>query len=114
MTQSRKILSRAFVAHHQTADILQPRVGTLDDPPALVTSQLSPVLMRGDSVVRPCRGDRLDGTLDQHNAHGVAVVASIGKQPLGLAALRTAATDASVLQRRLQEFDLRGGSLLHR
>src|SRR5215475_8501310 len=101
MNQSRTVLSRVFVAYRQAAEVLPPRVSPGNDPPALVASQLSPVLMRGDSVIRPRGNDRLDGPLDQQRSHGVALGAPIGDQPLGLAALRTAAADAPVLQRRL-------------
>jgi hypothetical protein len=83
-----------------------PRVSPRNDPPALGASQLSPVL-------RPRGHDRRNGPLDQQRSHGVALGAPIGDQPLGLAALRTVAADAPVLQRRLQAFDLRRGSLLH-
>src|SRR5918911_2327856 len=109
MNQCRKSLSRAFVTHHQAAEGLQPRVGPLDDPAALVSSELTPILMRRHSVVATCRNDRLNGTLDQQGSHRIAVIATVCNQPLGLAALSAATSDAPVYERLFEEFDLRGG-----
>jgi hypothetical protein len=108
MNQSGGVLSRAFVAHRQTAEVLQRGVGPLDDPLVLVASQLSAVLMRGDAVIRPRRDDRLDVTLLQQRARRIAVATQISNQPLRLAALCTAVPDAPVLQRRFQELDPAG------
>jgi hypothetical protein len=112
MNQSRKYHSRAFVAHHQPAEVLQPRVSTLNNPPALVTPELSAILMSGYGVVRPSGDDWLNVTLDQQCSNFVAVITPVRNQPLGLAAFTPTASYTSILQRRLKQFYLRRGSLL--
>ena len=84
MNERFKVLDLPLVAHYEAAEVLQPRVRALDDPPALVAPQLPPVLVRGDSVVRPRRDDRLDPALDRQRPRRVAVVAAVGDQPLRL------------------------------
>jgi hypothetical protein len=113
MNQCRKHGGRPFIPHHQAAEALPPRVRPLDEPPAPIPPQLTPVLMRRPAVVAPCRDDRLAVPLDQQCPRGVAVVSTIRDQPPGPAALGPAPADAPVPQRRLQERYLRGGSLLH-
>lgn len=65
MNQCFKILRLPLVAAHQAPDVLQPRVGPLDDPPALIPSEFAPVLVRGHTIVQPPRNNRLDLTRDQ-------------------------------------------------
>jgi len=113
MNQRLENSCRAFVAHHQSAKGLQPRIGALDDPAALVTSELAPILMGGNSVVATCRNNWLDVSLDQQGSHCIAVVTTICNQPARLAPPGTAASDAPVLKRRFEQFYFRRGSLLH-
>jgi hypothetical protein len=113
MNQRRKDGGRPFIPHHEAAEALQPRVRPFDDPPVPVPPQLPPILMRRPPVIAPRRNNRLDAPLDQQCPYSVAVVSAIRDQPLGPAAPGTASADAPVPQRRVQEFSLRGGSLLH-
>src|SRR5436305_6242672 len=116
MNQCFKVLNLALVAGHQAPEVLQPRVSPLDNPPALVTPELAPILMRRHSVVLPLRDDRLDFAFHQQRSRRVAVIAAVCNQALGL--VRAASDPASPLElhrveRAFEEFDFRGGSLLH-
>jgi hypothetical protein len=113
MNQRRQDRSRPFIPHPEATAAWQPRVRPREDPPAPVPPQLAPVLLRRPPVVAPRRDDRRDVALAQQSPHGVAVIAAIRHQPPGPAALGTAAADAPVPPRRLQEVSLRGGRLLH-
>jgi hypothetical protein len=113
MNQSRNYRCRAFIAHHQSAEVLQPRVSALNNPSAPVTPELSAILMCGCGVVRAGRDYWLNVTPEQQCSNFVTVVASICNQPLGLAALTSAPCDTSIVQCRLKQFYLRRGSLLH-
>src|ERR1044071_4564411 len=84
MNQSRENLLRPLVAHHQSAEGLQPTVAPLNDPSALVAPQLSPILMRRHRVVTARRDDRLNAALHQQRPHRVAVIAAVTDQPLRL------------------------------
>lgn len=113
MNQCPENSSRAFIAHNQPAEGLQPRVGALNDPSALVPSEFASILMRGDSIVPPRRDDRFDVSLDQQGSHLVTVIAAICNQPVRLATFGSAASDAPILKRLFQQLHFRGGSLLH-
>ena len=113
MNQCPENSCRAFIAHYQAAESLQPRVSALNDPAPLVSSQLAPVLVRRHAVVLTSRDDRLNISFDQQSSHFVAVLTPVCNQPLGLAPLGAAASDAPVQERLLKEFHFRGGSLLH-
>lgn len=113
MNQCLENSCRAFVAHHQAAEGLQPRVGALNDPSALIPSEFPSILMRGDSIVAPRRDDRLNRSLDQQGSYLVTVVATICNQPLGLATFGSAASDAPIFKRLFQQLHFRGGCLLH-
>ena len=55
MNKRFEVLDLPLVARDESAEVLQPRVRPLDDPPALVTPEPAPVLVRGDSAVRARR-----------------------------------------------------------
>src|SRR5262245_2359897 len=116
MNQRFKVLHRTLIAYHQAAEVLQPGVRALDNPPPLVAAQLAPILVGGDQVSAAARDNGLDGALDQQSTGGIAIVAPVGNQPQRLRG--TAAGSASLrhgdsIERALQERDLRRGCLLH-
>src|SRR3712207_3270183 len=116
MNECFKVPGLPLVAHDEPAEVLQPRVRPLDDPPAPVAPQLAPVLMRRLPVVPALRDDGLDLALDQQRTRRVGVVAAVGDQPLGL--VRAAPVAAPPLhfdavERPFEELDLRRGSRLH-
>src|SRR5215213_561859 len=111
-----KVLNLALVADNQAPKVLQPRVSPLDDPSALVSSQLSPVLMRRHSIVPPSRDDRFDLPLDQQRSRRITVIAAICDQPLRLmwaTPLTSAPFHLDAVERAFEEFDLCRGSRLH-
>jgi hypothetical protein len=111
-----EVLNISLVAGDQPTEVLQPRVRLLNDPSALVSSQLPPVLMCRHPVVLPPRDDRLYLTLHQKRTHRVAVIATVCNQPLRLV-WATALTSASFhfdrVERFFKELDFRGRSRLH-
>jgi hypothetical protein len=113
MNKCRKSLSRALVAHYQPTEGLQPPVGALNEPSALISSEFASVLMRRHPVVPARRDDRLNISLDQQGSNFIALLTTVCNQSLGLAALGSAASDATMGKRLLKQFDFRGGSLLH-
>ena len=113
MNKCRESLRRALIAYYQPTEGLQPRVCSLDDPSALVSSELPSVLVRGDAIVPARRDDWLNVTLEQQRTHLVAVIPTICNQPLGLATFGSASSDAPILQGLFEQFHLRWGSLLH-
>src|ERR671916_3163042 len=71
-----------LITHDQPPEVLQPRIGPLNDPAPPVAAQLPPVLMRRDGVVAPLRDDWRNVVLDQQRTHSVAIIAAVGDQPL--------------------------------
>jgi len=115
MNQRLEIFDRVLITHHQAAEVLQPGVRALNDPPPLVPTQLASVLLRCHSIVPPPEDDGLNGMLDQQGPHGIAVVAAIGNQALGFGratARAAAAFQADGLEGRGQQGNCRGGCLL--
>src|SRR5215204_5977264 len=112
-----KVLNLALIARNEAAEVLQPRVRALDNPPPLVTPQFPPVLVRRLPVVPALRDDRLDLALDQQRPRRVAVVAAVGDEPLRLvrpaSLLPAPPLHFDAVERPFKEFDLRRGSRLH-
>ena len=92
---------------------MQPSVSSFDNPSALVSSELSPILMRRDGVAAAGRNDRLDGSFDQQSARFIAVISAIRNQAFRSATLSPATADASMRQRWPKEPDFRRRCLLH-
>src|SRR5215207_6055694 len=116
MNECFKVLDLPLVAHDEPAEVLQPRVRALDDPPALVPPELAPVLVRRLPVVPPLRDDRLDLAGDQERPRRVAVIAAVGDEPLRpvrAAVLATPPLHLDRVERAFEELDLRRGSRLH-
>ena len=104
---------RAVITHHQSAEVAEPSEGAFHDPPSLIASQRPAVLRRRFASILPMRGDQLDAALGQLLAQGVAIVAPVGNQAVGLLAGTAGAMPtpyADRRQRRLDEPDLRRGS----
>lgn len=112
MYKSSKYLLRPLVANHQPAEGLQPTVAPLYYPSALIPSHLSPILVRRHRVVAPSRYDRLYASFHQKRTHCVAVITPVAYQPLRLSSRALAGLHPNIVERRLDEFDLRRGSLL--
>jgi hypothetical protein len=97
---------------NQTPEVAKPRDGALDDPPALIAAQPTPVLGRGANATPLVRADQLDAPSPQTAAQGITVVAFVGDHPLGLLPGSAAAPpgrDADGRQRHLREPDFRWG-----
>jgi hypothetical protein len=65
MHEGRKVHRGSFVAHSEATEVLQPRIGALNDPSVSVPLQFPSVLMGGDLVVAARRDDRLNVLLGQ-------------------------------------------------
>ena len=116
MNQRLKILRLALITHHQAAEILQPGIRPLDDPPPLVAPQLAPILMRRHPIILALRDERLNLPLNQHCPRWVAVISAVANQALRFVWSPPRATPLLYLhlvERLLKEFDFRRGSLLH-
>jgi len=115
MHERLEVLDRMLVTHGQPPEILQARIGPLNDSTPSIASQLPPVLMCRYGVVASLRDDRLNLTLDQRSPCLVAVIAAVCGQPLQLmwvATVTVAALHPDVVERAFEEFDLGRGSLL--
>ena len=112
MNQSGENLLRPLVANYHPAEGLQPRITPLYDPSPLVPSHLPPVLMRSYCVIGASRYDWLNPALHQQRSHRVGVISSIPDQSLRLPSLSLARLHFDTVERRLDELDLRRGSLL--
>jgi hypothetical protein len=112
MNKSSKDLPRSLVPNYESAKGLQPGVTSLNYPPPLVPSHLSPILMRGHSVVASRWNNRFDPSLHQKRSHTVAVIASVANQTLRLAPFALAGLHFDIGKCRFDKLDLRRGSLL--
>jgi hypothetical protein len=110
MNQSFEIGNRSFVPDHKSAKILQPCIGTFNDPAIAVASQFPSVLVRGIAVVAACRDNWVDTSLDQLLASGVAVISFIGNQSFGRS---FEFSSVQLLQGRLQQSHFRRGRRVH-
>jgi hypothetical protein len=104
---------RAVIAHHQSAEVAEPREGPFHDPPSLVAAQRTTVLRRRFAPVLPMRGDQFDATCRQLFTQRVAIVTPVGDQAARLLPGTASPMPMSYsdrLERRLDELDLRRGS----
>lgn len=71
----------AFVACHETAEVLKPREETFDFPATAITAELAAIL--GDVAARgTMRRDELDAPTCHAGIERVAVIAAIANEPL--------------------------------
>lgn len=93
-----------FPTHDQAPEVLQPCEEPLDFPPALVTSEFSPVLAVPSCAITPMRGDQLDSMLlGKSIVHRIAVIPLVGNQPfrlIGYEAVLDRGLDQLLLMRR--------------
>jgi hypothetical protein len=101
-----------LIAHDQAAEMAEPGEGPFHDPPPPIPPQFSAILMGGPLMVAAGRDNRLDTAPGQAGTQRIAVIPSIGNQPLrpfagasGLA--RTANCDG--VERPFEEGDFRRG-----
>jgi hypothetical protein len=102
----------AFIAHDQTAKMPEPGNRPLHNPAAAVTSQPASILMCCSPVVGASWDDRLDALLHELLAQGIAVIAPIQHQALGLAPWATGAVctfDRNTVQTVREQFHFRRG-----
>ncbi len=104
---------RAVVAHHQSAEIPEPRDRAFHRPPPPIAPQRPAVLRRGLATIPAMRNDQLDAALGQLLAQRVAIVPSVGDDSFRLLPGTTWLMPPSYADRpecRLCEPDLRPGS----
>jgi len=76
---------RAFVSHHQAAEVAQPGEGALDFPATPIAPQRSSILRGRLAPVLAMRTDQMDAAAFESAAQRVAVVGPVGDEALGLA-----------------------------
>ena len=106
---------QAFVADAEAPKVPQPGKRPLNDPSAAIAAQLPPILMGRFLVVPPSWDDRVNPSLSQTGAQGVAIIASIGNQALGAfagPARFAGAADRDRVEGLLKEGDFRRGCRL--
>lgn len=113
MNQSRKNLGRPFIPNSQSAKVLKPGIGSLDDPSVSVPSQFPSILVSRNHVVITRRDDRLNTASDQQSPKFVTVISPVGNQPLRFAPLALSGFHSDVVKRSFGQFHFRRGSLLH-
>src|SRR4028118_728261 len=84
MHQSLEYDSRTFVAHRQAPEVLQPRIGALDNPTMLVAPQFASILTGCFAVVLAGGNNWLHAALHQLLPHRVAVIALVSNQAFWL------------------------------
>lgn len=106
----------AVVPHLDTAEVLQPGVGTLDFPALAITTQLAFVLETAVADVLSVRDNQLRPTLFEPCSQGIGVIASIcnNSAQMGARASTSNAWHPCLLERGLRESafgNLRGRKL---
>lgn len=72
------------MSDQQASKPAQPRIGSLDDPPAFVPPQFTSVLVAPLFVVLPVRHNQFNATLLEPLAQRVGIVATVGYDALRL------------------------------
>jgi len=104
---------RSVVTHHQSAEVADPGEGAFHDPPPLVAPQSPTVLRRRFTSILAMRSDQFRAATRQSLAQRIAVVAAVADDARQLLPRTTGSMPSPYpdrRQRRLDEFDLRGGS----
>lgn len=110
MNQGGINIGGSLVAHGDASKILNPCVGSFDNPAPSIFPQLSSVLMRGPSVILPRGNDGLNAQARQIGSGFVAVITSIADQFIRISSL---SVDPYRLQRRQKQFHFRRGRRVH-
>jgi hypothetical protein len=103
---------RAVVTHYQAPVVPEPSDGALDDPAALVPPKGPAILSGWPATVPVMRRDQLDSSSCQPLPQRIAVVATVGDDPLGFLSRATRTMSSSYpdrVERRLGEPDFRRG-----
>ena len=88
------------MSNQYSAEVLQPRIGSFDNPTTFVSAQFSSVLICRPGIVGTLRNNRIDLSLVQKRTHCIGVVASVTNQPFRC-------PTADRIQRRLQQLHFR-------
>lgn len=99
-----------LITNDQSSKVLQPGVGSLDDPAMFVTPQLASVLVGGSTIVATCWNDRLDTTVYEEASNAVAVISTVSNQALGLF---MKSVFVELIERRFEESDFSRGRRVH-
>jgi hypothetical protein len=110
MNQGGINISGSLVAHSNASEILNPRVGSFNNPTPSIFPQLPSVLMRGPSVILSRRNDGLNVQACQIRPGFVAVIPSIGDQLIRVSSFPV---NSYRLQRRQKQFHFRRGRRVH-
>lgn len=70
----------SLVSHHQSAKVLQPGIGALNDPTTPVSAQLTTVLMGRFAIVSSGGNNRLNTSFHQSFSRFIAVICPISNQ----------------------------------
>jgi hypothetical protein len=103
---------RAVVAHHQSAEVAEPREGSFHGPTPSVAAQRPAILGPRLAPILAMRSNQLDASHSQLFSQRIAVVAAVGNQAERLLSRPPGSMPASYAdrgERRLNEFDLRRG-----
>src|SRR6266404_1314999 len=73
-----------FMTNQQSAELAQPRVGSLDDPAALVPPQLASVFIPSTLVIFPIGHNQFDATLLQALTKRIRVISPVSNHALRL------------------------------
>ena len=73
-----------LIANKKSAELTEPRIGSLHDPTAFVASHLAPVCITPPLVVPPVRWDQLNGSFFQPLTQRIGVVTGISDHPFRL------------------------------
>ena len=103
-------ISGSFVTHGHTTEILNPRVGSFNNPAPSVFPQLPSVLMRGPSIILSRRNDGFNVQARQIRSSFVAVIPSIGDQFIRVSSFPV---DPNRFQCRQKQFHFRRGRRVH-
>ena len=84
MKEARIGLYQAFVSHEEPPEPPEPGKGSLDNPPVVLATQLSAILIGRNRICAPCGDNRFDSPSLQAFPQRIAVVASVGNQSVGV------------------------------
>jgi len=96
---------------HQSAIISEPGERSLNLPTPFITPQLATILVLALLIIAPVRANQFNPSRSQTLSQWVAVITSVGDQPLRFFSWTTSASawHGDVVQRLLEEFDFARG-----
>jgi len=98
-------------ADHQSAIISEPGERSLNLPTTFITSELAAIMVLALLIIAPVRANQLNASTSQPLSKRVAVITSVGDQPLRVFSWTTSALawHSNVVQRLFEELDFAGG-----